>query len=138
MEGNGWISGNSGDLAPYAGADGYHMSVNELLRVMAAFRRGGTIVSTAQAQAMLDAGYGVNQPIVDTQLGLAYHKIGTWYDNPGGRWEQGVAFFLPLNMELVVLVNSAVDGQQDENFLYSVVSDAYLLSIVQIPRPSEP
>ena len=107
----------------------------------AAFRRGGNIVSTAQAQAMLDAGYGVNLPIVDTQLGLAYHKIGTWYDNPGGRWEQGVAFFLPLNMELVVLVNSPVDGhdgQQDGNFLYSVVWDAYLLNIVQIPRPSEP
>ena len=136
VEGNGWISGNSGDLAPYAGADGYHMSVNELLRVMAAFRRGGTIVSTAQAQAMLDAGYGVNLPIVDTQLGLAYYKIGTWSNN--GQWEQGVAFFLPLNMELVVLVNSAVDGQQDDNFLYSVVLDAYLLSIVQIPRPSEP
>jgi CubicO group peptidase (beta-lactamase class C family) len=134
VEGIGW---NSGDLAPYAGADGYHMSVNELLRVMAAFRRGGTIVSTAQAQAMLDAGYGVNQPIVDTQLGPAYHKIGTWYDNKG-RWEQGVAFFLPLNMELVVLVNSPVDGQQDDNFLYSVVSDAYLLNIVQIPPPSEP
>jgi len=138
VEGPGWNSSPSGELAHLAGADGYHMSVNELLRVMAAFRRGGTIVSTAQAQAMLDAGYGVNQPIVDTQLGLAYHKIGTWYDNPGGRWEQGVAFFLPLNMELVVLVNSAVDGQQDDNFLYSVVLDAYLLSIVQIPRPSEP
>jgi CubicO group peptidase (beta-lactamase class C family) len=133
VEGKGW---NSGPLAYLAGADGYHMSVNELLRVMAAFRRGGTIVSTAQAQAMLDAGYGVNQPIVDTQLGPAYHKIGTWSNN--GQWEQGVAFFLPLNMELVVLVNSPVDGQQDDNFLYSVVSDAYLLNIVQIPRLSEP
>jgi hypothetical protein len=49
-----------------------------------------------------------------------------------------MAFFLPLNMLLVVLVNSPVDGQQDDNFLYSVVSDAYLLNIVQIPRPSEP
>jgi CubicO group peptidase (beta-lactamase class C family) len=136
VEGPGWNSSSSYDLASLAGADGYHMSVNELLRVMAAFRRGGTIVSTAQAQAMLDAGYGVNQPIVDTQLGPAYHKIGTWSNN--GQWEQGVAFFLPLNMELVVLVNSPVDGQQDDNFLYSVVSDAYLLNIVQIPRPSEP
>jgi len=134
VEGNGW---NSGPLAYLAGADGYHMSVNELLRVMAAFRRGGTIVSTAQAQAMLDAGYGVNQPIVDTQLGPAYHKIGTWYDNKG-HWEQGVAFFLPLNMELVVLVNSPVDGQQNDNFLYSVVWDAFLLNIVQIPPPAEP
>jgi CubicO group peptidase (beta-lactamase class C family) len=134
VEGIGW---NSGDLTAYAGADGYHMSVNELLRVMAAFRRGGTIVSTAQAQAMLDAGYGVNLPIVmDTQLGPVYHKIGTW--SHSGHWEQGVAFFLPLNMELVVLVNSPVDGQQDDNFLYSVVSDAYLWNIVPIPRPSEP
>jgi CubicO group peptidase (beta-lactamase class C family) len=139
VKGKGWNSSPSGELAHLAGADGYHMSVNELLRVMAAFRRGGTIVSTAQAQAMLEAGYGVNIPIVDTQLGPAYHKIGTWSNN--GQWEQGVAFFLPLNMELVVLVNSPVDGhdgQQDGNFLYSVVSDAYLLSIVQIPRPSEP
>ena len=139
VEGPGWNSSPSGELAHLAGADGYHMSVNELLRVMAAFRRGGNIVSTAQAQAMLDAGYGVNLPIVDTQLGLAYYKIGTWSNN--GQWEQGVAFFLPLNMELVVLVNSPVDGhdkQQDGSFLYSVVWDAYLLNIVQIPRPSEP
>jgi CubicO group peptidase (beta-lactamase class C family) len=139
VEGPGWNSSDNVDLASYAGADGYHMSVNELLRVMAAFRRGGNIVSTAQAQAMLDAGYGVNLPIVDTQLGLAYYKIGTWSNN--GQWEQGVAFFLPLNMELVVLVNSPVDGhdkQQDGSFLYSVVWDAYLLNIVQIPRPSEP
>jgi CubicO group peptidase (beta-lactamase class C family) len=134
----GW---NSGPLAAYAGADGYHMSVNELLRVMAAFRRGGTIVSPAQAQAMLDAGYGVNLPIkMDTQLGPVYHKIGTWDNSSqwGFQWEQGVAFFLPLNMELVVLVNSPVAGQQDGNFLYSVVSQAYLWNIVQIPRPSEP
>ena len=138
--GNGWISGNSsGDLSCLAGADGYHMSVNELLRVMAAFRRGGTIVSTAQAQAMLDAGYGLNRPVVvDTQLGPAYHKIGTWYDTPSGRWEQGVAFFLPLNMELVVLVNSQVDEQEDDNFLYSVVSEAYLLNIVPIPPTTKP
>ena len=136
VEGNGW---NSGDLTSYAGADGYHMSVNELLRVMAAFRRGGTIVSTAQAQAMLDAGYGLNRPVVvDTQLGPAYHKIGTWYDTPSGRWEQGVAFFLPLNMELVVLVNSQVDEQEDDNFLYSVVSEAYLLNIVPIPPTTKP
>jgi CubicO group peptidase (beta-lactamase class C family) len=138
VEGIGW---NSGDLSCLAGADGYHMSASDLLRVMAAFRRGGTIVSPAQAQAALDAGYGVNLPIkVDTQLGPVYHKIGTW-DN-GSQWEQGVAFFLPLNMELVVLVNSPVapvDGQQDDgNFLYSIVSDCYLWNIVQIPRPSEP
>lgn len=136
VTGNGW---NSRDLASTTGAAGWHMSVNEVLRLMAAFRRGGTIVSTAQAQAMLDAGYGLNRPVVvDTQLGPVYHKIGTWANSNTGQWEQSVAFFLPLNMELVVLVNSPVDGQQDDNFLYSVVLDAYLLNIVQIPPPSEP
>jgi CubicO group peptidase (beta-lactamase class C family) len=136
VTGKGWCSG---DLASTTGAAGWHMSVNEVLRVMAAFRRGGTIVSTAQAQAMLGAGYGLNRPVVvDTQLGPVYHKIGTWANSNTGQWEQGVAFFLPLNMELVVLVNSPVDEQQDDSFLYSVVSDAYLLNIVQIPRPSEP
>ena len=76
--------------------------------------------------------------MVDSQLGPAYHKIGTWHDTPSGRWEQGVAFFLPLNMELVVLVNSQVDEQEDDNVLYSVVSEAYLLNIVPIPRTSKP
>ena len=42
-----------------------------------------------------------------------------------------MAFFLPQNMELVVLVNSPV-GPPDQ-FLYTVVSDAYTSNIVLVP-----
>jgi hypothetical protein len=117
----GW---NSGDLTSMAGGAGWHMSVDELLQVMAAFR-GGRIVSTAQAQAMLDGSFGIDWTVA-TPLGRYYAKNGFWYNGSGQR-EQGVAFFLPLNMELVVLVNSAV-GPDDE-FLYTVVSNAYTAHI---------
>jgi hypothetical protein len=130
--GTGW---NSGDLTTMAGGAAWHMSVNELLRVMGTFRRGDSIVAAAQAQAMLDNGFGQNPPIVDTPLGPVYHKIGNWGTD---RWEQGVAFFLPLNMELVVLVNSTVGGNTDDQFLYELVSTAFMAHIVEIPRPVEP
>ncbi len=128
VSGNGW---NSGDLTTMAGGAGWHMSVDELLRVMAAFRRSGAIVSTAQAQAMLDDGFGIDWS-VPTPLGRYYAKNGFWYNNLG-QTEQGVAFFLPRNMELVVLVNSPVGpaGQ----FLYTVVSDAYAANIVELRVP---
>ena len=48
---------------------------------------------------------------------------GAGADHSGHR-EQGVAFFLPLNMELVVLVNSPVGEGPTGHFLYTVVSDA--------------
>lgn len=130
VTGKGW---NSGDLASMAGGAGWHMSVDELLRVMATFRRNGVIVSTAQAQAMLDDGFGIDRSVA-TPLGNYYAKNGDWEDGSGHR-EQGVAFFLPLNMELVVLVNSPVgEGPQDQ-ILYTVVSDAYAAHIVEVPPP---
>jgi len=130
VTGNGW---NSGDLTTMAGGAGWHMPVDELLSVMATFRRGGAIVSTAQAQAMLDDGFGIDWS-VPTPLGRYHAKNGFWYDGSGQK-EQGVAFFLPLNMELVVLVNSPV-GPADQ-FLYTVVSDAYTAHIVglRVPPP---
>jgi CubicO group peptidase (beta-lactamase class C family) len=128
VTGNGW---NSGDLTSMAGGAGWHMSVDELLKVMATFRRSGAIVSPAQAQAMLDGGFGIDWS-VQTPLGRYYAKNGFWYDG-SGQTEQGVAFFLPLNMELVVLVNSPVGptGQ----FLYTVVSDQYVAHLEEILLP---
>lgn len=128
VTGNGW---NSGDLTTMAGGAGWHMSVDELLRVMGTFRRAGAIVSTAQAQTMLDDGFGIDWS-VSTPLGRYYAKNGFWYDGSGQK-EQGVAFFLPLNMELVVLVNSPV-GPADQ-FLYTIVSEAYAASIVELRLP---
>ena len=124
---NGW---NSGDLTTMAGAAGWHMTVDELLKVMAAFRRGNAIVSTAQAQAMLDDSFGIDwsEP---TPLGRYYAKNGFWYDD-SGQMEQGVAFFLPQNMELVVLVNSPVGKGPTGQFLYTVVSETYIAHIEEL------
>jgi CubicO group peptidase (beta-lactamase class C family) len=127
VTGNGW---NSGDLTSMAGGAGWHMSVDELLKVMATFRRSGAIVSTARAQTMLDNGFGIDWS-VSTPLGRYYAKNGFWYNGSGQR-EQGVAFFLPQNMELVVLVNSPVGEGPAGEFLYTVVSDAYTGHIVEL------
>jgi CubicO group peptidase (beta-lactamase class C family) len=124
---SGW---DSGDLTSMAGGAGWHMSVDELLNVMTTFRRGGSIVSTAQAQAMLDQGFGIDWT-VPTLLGTYYAKNGFWY-NGSGQMEQGVAFFLPQNMELVVLVNSPVGEGPRGQFLYTLVSQAYTTSIEQL------
>ena len=130
VTGNGW---NSGDLTSMAGGAAWHMSVDEVLKVMATFRRSGTIVSTAQAQAMLDDGFGIDWSVA-TPLGSYYAKNGIWTDSSGHR-EQGVAFFLPGDMELVVLVNSPVGDGPMGQFLYTVVSDAYTANIVETTPP---
>jgi len=129
VTGNGW---NSGDLATMAGGAGWHMSADEFLDVMAAFRRGGTIVTAAQAQGMLDDGFGIDFS-VDTDLGFYYAKNGGW--NDGVHEEQCVAFFLPLNMELVVLVNSPVfEGAANLtiDWLYQFVMAAYFNHITDV------
>jgi|HubBroStandDraft_3_1064219.scaffolds.fasta_scaffold15640_3 hypothetical protein len=127
VTGNGW---NSGDLTTMAGGAGWHMSVDELLQVMATFRRGGTIVSPDQAQVMLEDGFGIDFSVA-TPLGTYYAKLGGWNDNAGHQ-EQGVAFYLPLNMELVVLVNSPVIGEPIKDLLYPFVSSAYNYHIEEV------
>ncbi len=133
VTGSGW---NSGDLTYMVGGAGWHMSVNELLQVMGTFRRGGTIVSPGQAQAMLEDGFGINSPPVETNLGSYYVKFGRWTGDSDYE-EQGEAFFLPLNMELVVLVNSQVDGQgqPNGNTLEQWVASAYTNNIVAVAPP---
>ncbi len=130
VTGNGW---DSGDLTSMAGGAGWHMSVDELLQVMATFRRGGTIVSPAQAQVMLDDGFGIDFSVA-TPLGTYYAKLGGWNDNAGHQ-EQGVAFYLPLNMELVVLVNSPVFEGPITDWLYPFVKAAYFAHITYVAPP---
>ena len=132
----GW---SSGDLTRQAGGAGWHMSVNELLQVMGTFLRGGTIVSPVTAQSMLEQGFGINYTC-QTNLGTYYAKVGG-IDTTAGYEEQGVAFFLPLDMELVVLVNSPIDGEAvvdgapQGNLLYPWVLAAYKDHIVAPPAP---
>jgi CubicO group peptidase (beta-lactamase class C family) len=128
-------SWNSGNLTTLAGEAGWHMSVNELLKVMGTFRRGGTIVSPDQAQLMLEHQFGIDFEI-GTLVGTYYAKVGGIQDNLGHQ-EQGVAFFLPLNMELVVLVNSpVVQDDPIEDLLYPFVSSAYTYHIEEVAPPN--
>jgi len=126
MRAAGW---NSGDLSTLAGADGWHMSVDELLAVMGAFRRGNAMLDPVAAQSMLDLRFGIDT-VQNTQLGLVYAKSGFWNNNKDenevgiGETEQGVLFYLPQDMELVVLVNSPI-GPDDNGILASLVYDAY-------------
>ena len=124
VAGNGW---NSGDLTTMAGGAAWHMSVDELLNVMGTFRRSGTIMTAADAQTLLDDHFGIDWPVT-TLLGTYYAKNGMWSDGSGHK-EQSVAFYLPLEMELVLLVNSPVTSM--DSFLYTVVSNAYTENIVE-------
>jgi CubicO group peptidase (beta-lactamase class C family) len=113
----GW---NSGGLQSSCGADGWHLSINELLNVMSAFRRDRSIVAPEFAQQMLDEGFGVDPlvyPVVDgkpfpagltTLAGEVYCKNGRWMDAQAAtrREEQCLAYFLPNDMELAIFANS--------------------------------
>jgi CubicO group peptidase (beta-lactamase class C family) len=71
---SGWDSGN---LGTELGGAGFRVSVNDMLDVMSAFRRKGTIVSAAKAQAALDAGLGIDV-IEPLPTGKMYSKNGWW------------------------------------------------------------
>jgi hypothetical protein len=132
VTGHGW---NSGDLTYMVGGAGWHMTLNELLAVMGTFRRGGTIVTADQAQLMLENGLGINAT-VPTNVGTYYVKYGGWTGQSDYE-EQCEAFFLPLDMELVVLVNSQVKGQMASGpTLEQWVATAYTNNIVEQPPPN--
>jgi CubicO group peptidase (beta-lactamase class C family) len=120
---SGW---NSGNLATVSGGAGWHLSVDDLLAVMGAFRREGSIMSNAQAQTMLDDGFGIDV-IQGTPIGTLYNKNGLWKDN-SGRMEQSLAYFLPQDMEMVVLANSPI-GIYPGKFFRDVVSSLYIANI---------
>ncbi len=122
VSGNGW---NSGDLSTVIGGAGWHMSVDDLLDVMGTFRRKAAIMSTTQAQTMLDDGFGIDVRM-STPLGTLYNKNGAWGD-AGGHVEQSLAYFLPQDMELVVLANSPVGSPAE--FFRDEVTNIYLTSI---------
>jgi hypothetical protein len=133
----GWDSGSLEWACSYAG---WHLSANQVLEVMGEFRRGGGILTPAAAQAMLDNGFGVDPltgnsalpAALTTPAGNVYCKPGNW-NNPTNQDEQAVAFFLPDNMELVVLVNSMVGGQLGStNNLRWVLTQAYVDNLTPV------
>jgi hypothetical protein len=60
---------------------------------------------------------------------MLYNKNGLWQSGSGplARVEQSLAYFLPEDMELVVLANSPVGIPA--KFFRSVVSDIYLANL---------
>jgi CubicO group peptidase (beta-lactamase class C family) len=122
VNGNGW---NSGNLASMSGGAGWHASVDDLLNVMGAFRRSNAIMPVAQSQTMLDNGFGIDL-IQSTPLGKLYNKNGLWQDG-AARVEQSLAYFLPQDMELVVLANSPVGNPG--KFFRDVVTNLYLANV---------
>ncbi|MBW4617741.1 MAG: beta-lactamase family protein [Desmonostoc vinosum HA7617-LM4] len=123
---NGW---DSGDFSSSCGGDGWHMSVNSVLNIMSAFRRGGTIMTPAQAQTMLDNKFGIDS-ITDTPAGKVYSKNGLWREDQDYRTEQCVALFLPEDMELVVFTNGTIDSTQSLGALQNLVINLYKLHLV--------
>jgi hypothetical protein len=120
--------------------------VDQVLNVMSAFRRGGGILTPEAAQGMLDNGFGVDPfvipppdvripPGLQTLAGELYCKNGRWFDG-NGHEEQSLAYFLPDDMELVVLANSPVANPNGggEQFFRDVVTQVYLNNLTnQLP-----
>ncbi len=106
------------------------MSVNDLLDVMGCFRRQGTIMSPAAAQTMLDNSFGIDL-MKSTHLGTLYNKNGLWQSG-ASQTEQSLAYFLPRDMELVVLANSPI-GDPGQ-FFRDVVTNIYLDNIARRSR----
>jgi hypothetical protein len=122
----------------WAGPSGWHMSVSALLDVMGTFRRAGTIMSTAAAQAMLDASFGIdwgdNGVLQTSPAGPLYIKNGgdAGPDGAGNTaWEQSGAVFLPLDMECVAFINSAVWPKSF--FLLTTIADAFIDNLLDSP-----
>jgi hypothetical protein len=70
---------------------------------------------------MLDNEFGIDLK-VPTLIGTYYTKNGGWNDGTGpgkGHEEHCVAYFLPQDMELVVLVNSPIGQQRSVSKLVS-------------------
>ena len=108
-----------------SGGAGWHMSPGDMLTVMGTFRRKGTIMSVAAAQTMLDNGFGVDVSM-ETPLGTLYNKNGLW-GNAGNQIEQSLAYFLPRDMELVVLANSPLGSPAE--FFRDTVTNIYVDNI---------
>jgi len=125
QSGQGW---NSGNLSQQSGGAAWHMSIDEVLKVMGALRRGGAIMPPMKAQGLLDAGFGLDSLAggATSASGRIFHKNGSWGD--GTRREQCVVFFLPGNMELAVFVNSPISN--NDTFLRGLVLGLYESNLV--------
>ena len=91
------------DVTNNAGASGWHLNMNELMKVMAEFRYGGRIMSRRKAQMVQQHLYGFDE-FQSTDAGTIYAKRGR-FTNAGNTLDTAI-YFIPGNLELGVFINS--------------------------------
>lgn len=118
----GW---DSGDLGALSGTVAWHLSANELVRVLQTFA-DGLVVGRSRMHQMLDGG-GIDQAGM-TRAGPYFLK-GGWWQGGSNQVVQAVAGLLPGELPFAVLVNSrVVDGAPTST----------AVSLMRCSRPPEP
>ena len=122
MPGAGW---DSGDLSPTSATTGWHLTANELVRLLYAFT-DGVVVPRPDAWAMLESGWGIDRS-KPTKAGRYFLKDGRW-ESGNNQLEQAVAGLLPGGLPFALLMNSQLGP--DTPHLINVVADAIEAHIV--------
>ena len=118
----GW---DSGDLSTSSATIAWHLTANELVRVLDSFA-SGAIVPREDARAMLEAGWGLDRGR-PTRAGGLFLKAGRW-ESAGNQVEQAVAGLLPGGLPFALLMNSQLGP--DTPLLVDVVASAVDAHIV--------
>ena len=100
MPAAGW---DSGDLSSTSATTGWHLTANELVRLLHAFT-DGVIVPRADAWAMLESGWGIDRSR-PTKAGRYFLKDGRW-ESTNNQLEQAVVGLLPGGLPFSLLMNS--------------------------------
>lgn len=114
MPAAGW---DSGDLSATSATTGWHLTANELVRLLHAFT-DGVIVPREDAWAMLEAGWGIDNSH-PTKAGSYFLKAGRW-ESSNNRLEQAVVGLLPGGLPFSLLMNSQLGA--DTPVLIDVVA----------------
>jgi Beta-lactamase len=92
------------DVTSDAGASGWHLSLSELMRVVAKFRHSGSMMTTGQAQELLASQFGIDE-IYDCNAGAIYAKRGRFNDGGANTLDTAI-YLMPDDLELGVFINS--------------------------------
>ncbi len=121
------------DTSESAGAGGWHLSVNELLRLANGFRRGGLLPPAAanvglSPASVLASLFGIDwaRAFGDTSTNCGgdyvyYSKQGGFSQDGGVTNVNAVIWFFPDDVEMVMLVNSDYDPRGIVDSLFATV-----------------
>jgi hypothetical protein len=122
MPAAGW---DSGDLSDTSATTGWHLTGNELVRLLHAFTNG-VIVPRSDAWAMLDSSWGIDR-VGQTKAGAYFLKDGRW-ESTSNQLEQAVVGLLPGGLPFALLMNSQLGP--DKPKLIKIVATAIDAHIV--------